>query len=285
MGRCEGEGSPLVTTRARESRGNQNRCNAAHIISPVLQRGCGGEKQLPTTSPSHKASDTLLCTNKEPHALSAKSRAFREIPSVRVDPSSNSATRIATLAVSEQNSSGENQAPVVMPLIALLQEQMSTESALGNPDFMAGYALGMQQAHHQALNHVKKAGAMEMKLQVCQEEQRGLQQRARKTELTLAYSAGRFSSSIESLAKRLSSLEVIVQSDRYALHRYSRGRCTPYGEAKAATENGTSQMLLITCQQCWIDRLYLWRHHPGSHRYPGASLALTNSYTNTRTEL
>jgi hypothetical protein len=32
-----------------------------------------------------------------------------------------------------------------------LQQQHDAENLLGNPDFMAGYALGMQQAHQQAL--------------------------------------------------------------------------------------------------------------------------------------
>ena len=45
----------------------------------------------------------------------------------------------------------ENENPAHSQKIPLQQQQHVAETLLGNPDFMAGYALGMQQAHQQAL--------------------------------------------------------------------------------------------------------------------------------------
>ena len=103
--------------------------------------------------------------------------------------------------------------------VTMLHQKLSAESALGNPDFMAGYALGMQQAHQQALGHVKKTGAIEASVLLCQREQMSLQQRAQRTELAIACGAGRFSSSIDSLTQRIASAERSADADRRALER------------------------------------------------------------------
>ena len=95
----------------------------------------------------------------------------------------------------------------------------STAAPRGTPDFLAGYALGMQEAHLQALGAVKRTGAVEMGLLVCQQEQRRLQARTRAVELALACGAGRFTTQLEALEKRSAAAERARSADQRALDR------------------------------------------------------------------
>jgi len=86
-------------------------------------------------------------------------------------------------------------------------------------DFMAGYAMGMQQAHLQALGYVKRTGALEMGLLVCQQEQRRAQSRARAVELALACGAGRLTTALEALEKSFTAAESARHEAQRALDR------------------------------------------------------------------
>ena len=94
-----------------------------------------------------------------------------------------------------------------------------TAAPHGTPDFLVGYALGMQQVHLQALGAVKRTGAVEMGLLVCQQEQRHLQARTRAVELALACGAGRFTTQLQALEKRSAAAERARSADQRALDR------------------------------------------------------------------
>jgi hypothetical protein len=102
---------------------------------------------------------------------------------------------------------------------ALKQNQHDANGIVGNPNFMAGYALGMQQAHGQALEHVKKTGALEMSVLTCQQELRRIERRERILELTFACGVGRVGSSLDSLRQRLVDVEEKAATEHDTLHR------------------------------------------------------------------
>ena len=76
-----------------------------------------------------------------------------------------------------------------------------------NSDFLAGFVYGLQHAHRQALDQVKKTGAVEMRVLICQQEQSRLQDRLGKIEQMLACSVGLLGSTLEYHARRLSNAE------------------------------------------------------------------------------
>ena len=67
---------------------------------------------------------------------------------------------------------------------------------------------------------MKKTGALEVSVLACQHEQRRLQNRARRIELTLACGVGSVGSSLEALTKRLAACEIAAATDRRCLDRY-----------------------------------------------------------------
>ena len=99
-------------------------------------------------------------------------------------------------------------------------QQLSSGSR-DNPDFLAGFAFGMQLAHGQALDQVKMHGAMEVRVLMCQQEQSRLQDRLGKMERALACSAGLLGSTLKHHAERLTVAETATSSTCRRLDRTS----------------------------------------------------------------
>jgi hypothetical protein len=99
--------------------------------------------------------------------------------------------------------------------------QLAPDPAGGTLDFMLGYAAGMQRAHAQALVQVKKTGAIEMGVLVCQQEQVRLQDRLAKMERGLACSVGYMNCSLRYHAERLAASERTAADHRRRLDRSS----------------------------------------------------------------
>ena len=110
-------------------------------------------------------------------------------------------------------------------------QQLSSGSR-DNPDFLAGFAFGMQLAHGQALDQVKMHGAMEVRVLMCQQEQSRLQDRLGKMERALACSAGLLGSTLKHHAERLAVAERATASFRRPTTKTAATRSKSHNAAK-----------------------------------------------------
>ena len=108
-----------------------------------------------------------------------------------------------------QTASNQEEHPSLVPMrnAIVLQQLMNDSGMNAGSSFMAGFALGAQQAHTKALEQVQTSGALKMSLLAAHHELRRVQNRIRKIELDNAYSTGHVTCSLKSLDHRLAAAE------------------------------------------------------------------------------
>ena len=199
-----------TSTRLRESNVGANAASKAG--SPAPKPPYGDSTPSQHQEQHDDGSGIENCAHPAPQfvAASALANLDREPPADVLNLSTTVETRgKACPRGPSQTASNQEEHPSLVPMrTAILLQQLMNDSGMNaGSSFMAGFALGAQQAHTKALEQVQTSGALKMSLLAAHHELRRVQNRIRKIELENAYSTGHVTFSLKSLDHRLAAAE------------------------------------------------------------------------------